>query len=98
MHDRRSARIFQSIASSMRDLLSRQVKPLMKVQDELIYQLAMLEVQLQPLQRQVNQSLSHLKTIQYYIDNQGDKIAQIVMQFFSFVLLSLILKFKFCLN
>lgn len=68
----------------------------MKVQDELIYQLAMLEVQLQPLQRQVNQSLSHLKTIQYYIDNQGDKIAQIVMQFFSFVLVSLILKFKFC--
>lgn len=49
--------------------------------DDLVYQLTTLEVQLQPLQRQVNQSLSHLKTIQYYIDNQGEKIAQMVRNY-----------------
>lgn len=50
----------------------------MKLQDNLVYQIAILELQLLPLMRQVNQSISHLKTIQYYIDNQGDKIAQLV--------------------
>ncbi|XP_012287538.2 prominin-1-A [Orussus abietinus] len=75
--DRTTAREFDGIASSMRTLLSRRVKPLMKLQDELVYQLAALELQLIPLQRQVNQSISHLKTIQYYIDNQGEQIAQL---------------------
>ena len=37
-------------------------------------------MQLAPLQRQVNQSLSHLKTIQYYINNQGENIAYQVIQ------------------
>jgi hypothetical protein len=32
-------------------------------------------MQMMPLQRQVNQSLSHLKTIQYFINNQGSNIA-----------------------
>lgn len=62
----------------MRDLTLRRVKPLMKLQDDLVYRLAVLELQVQPLWRQVNQSLSHLRTIQYYIDHQGEKIAQLV--------------------
>lgn len=62
----------------MRDLTLRRVKPLMKLQDDLVYRLAVLELQVQPLWRQVNQSISHLRTIQYYIDHQGDKIAQLV--------------------
>ncbi|XP_051157182.1 prominin-2 isoform X2 [Leptopilina boulardi] len=77
LSDRKVARDLQSISTSMRELLLRRVKPLMKIQDELVYQLAGLQLQLQPLQRQVNQSISHLKTIQYYIDNQGIKIAQL---------------------
>lgn len=77
LSDRKVARDLQSISTSMRELLLRRVKPLMKIQDELVYQLAGLQLQLQPLQRQVNQSISHLKTIQYYIDNQGAKIAQL---------------------
>ncbi|CAG2056589.1 unnamed protein product, partial [Timema podura] len=43
--------------------------------EDLVYQLTALEVQINPLQRQVNQSLSHLKTIQYFINNQGSNIA-----------------------
>lgn len=62
----------------MRDLTLRRVKPLMKLQDDLVYRLAVLELQVQPLWRQVNQSISHLRTIQYYIDHQGEKIAQLV--------------------
>ena len=83
MNDRRVARDLQIISNSMRDLLTKRVKPLMKMQDELVYQLAGLELHLQPLQRQVNQSISHLKTIQYYIDNQGEKIAQLVRIYYT---------------
>jgi len=78
LQDRSIARELQSIGITMRDLTLRRVKPLMKLQDDLIYHLAVLELQVQPLWRQVNQSISHLRTIQYYIDHQGEKIAQLV--------------------
>lgn len=80
--DRRTARNFQTMAAQMRDLLSRRVKPLMKMQDELVYHLATLELQLLPLQQKVNQTMSQLRNVQYFIDNQGDKIAQLVSEFF----------------
>lgn len=78
LQDRNIARELQSIGITMRDLTLRRVKPLMKLQDDLVYRLAVLELQVQPLWRQVNQSISHLRTIQYYIDHQGKKIAQLV--------------------
>ncbi|XP_014208086.1 prominin-2 isoform X1 [Copidosoma floridanum] len=77
LSDRRTARAFQTIAVQMRDLLSRRVKPLMKMQDELVYQLAALDIHLQPLQSQVNRTLVQLRDVQYHIDNQGDKIGQL---------------------
>lgn len=81
LQDRGIARKLQSIGIAMRNLALRRVKPLMKLQDDLVYRLAILELQVQPLWRQVNQSISHLRTIQYYIDHQGDKIAQLVSVF-----------------
>lgn len=78
MSDRLTARSLETIVINMQDLTLRRVKPLMKLQDALLYKLAALELQVQPLRQQVNQSLINLKTIQYYIDNQGDKIAQMV--------------------
>jgi len=78
LQDRSIARELQSIGITMRELTLRQVKQLMKLQDDLVYRLAVLELQVQPLWRQVNQSISHLRTIQYYIDHQGEKIAQLV--------------------
>lgn len=78
MSDRLTARSLETIVINMQDLTSRRVKPLLKQQDTLLYKLAALELQIQPLQRQINESLTRLKTIQYYIDNQGDKIAQLV--------------------
>ncbi|CAL1674008.1 unnamed protein product [Lasius platythorax] len=77
LQDRSIARELQSIGITMRDLTLRRVKPLMKFQDDLVYRLAVLELKVQPLWRQVNQSISHLRTIQYYIDHQGEKIAQL---------------------
>lgn len=79
--DRRTARSLQTIAAQMRDLLSRRVKPLMKMQDELVYQLASLDLHMQPVQRQVNQTLQQLRNVQYHIDNQGEKIGQLVSDF-----------------
>lgn len=77
LQDRSIARELQSIGITMRDLTLKRVKPLMKFQDDLVYRLAVLELKVQPLWRQVNQSISHLRTIQYYIDHQGEKIAQL---------------------
>ncbi|CAL7945606.1 unnamed protein product [Xylocopa violacea] len=76
MNDRVTARSLETMVADMEDLNLKRIRPLMKLQDTLLYKLAALELQVHPLQRQVNQSLSHLKTIQYYIDNQGDNIAQ----------------------
>lgn len=81
LSDRRTARSFQSIAQQMRELLARRVKPLMKMQDELVYQLATLELHMQPLQHKVNQTLNDLRNVQYYIDSQGEKIGQLVSLF-----------------
>ncbi|EFN69327.1 Prominin-2 [Camponotus floridanus] len=77
LQDRSIARELQSIGITMRDLTLRRVKPLMKFQDDLVYRLTVLELKVHPLWRQINQSISHLRTIQYYIDHQGEKIAQL---------------------
>ncbi|XP_076678629.1 prominin isoform X1 [Andrena cerasifolii] len=77
MSDRMTARSLETIAINMQDLALMRLKPLSKLKDELLYKLASLEFQMQPLHQQVNQSISHLSSIQYYIDNQGDKIAQL---------------------
>lgn len=78
VQDQSTVRALHSVGITMRDLMLRRVKPLMKLQDDLVYRLAVLELQVQPLWRQVNQSISHLRTIQYYVDHQGEKIALLV--------------------
>ena len=78
MSDRLTARSLETTVINMQDLNQLRVKPLMKFQDELLYKLAALELQVKPLQHQINESLTNLKTIQYYIDSRGDKIAQLV--------------------
>lgn len=77
MNDKLTARSLETIVAIMQDINSRRLKPLMKLHDKLLYKLAALELQIQPLQAHINYSLSHLKNIQYYIDNEGDKIAQL---------------------
>ncbi|KAK9299815.1 hypothetical protein QLX08_007271 [Tetragonisca angustula] len=83
MSDRLTARSLETIVINMQDLNERRVKPLMRFQDELLYKLATLELQVKPLQQLINDSLVNLKTIQYYIDSQGDKIAQLKTKFYT---------------
>ncbi|KAJ9585971.1 hypothetical protein L9F63_020385, partial [Diploptera punctata] len=65
----------ENIISTTRNIMASHIQPLEQHKEDLVYQLTALEMQLAPLQRQVNQSLSHFKTIQYYINNQGENIA-----------------------
>lgn len=69
-------------ASRTRRLITNNIQPLEQIRTELVYKLTELELQIQPFQKQMNQSLSHLKTIQYYIDNQGSVIAGKVIFFY----------------
>lgn len=77
-----SARM-ETLASRCRKLLSNNLQRLEKHRDEIVYKLTALELHLQPLQRQANQTLSHLKTIQYYLTNQGSTISERVSYFAS---------------
>ncbi|KOC60262.1 Prominin-1-A, partial [Habropoda laboriosa] len=77
MSDRMTARSLETIVLNMQDLYLKRVKPVIKLQDMLLYKLAGLELQIQPLERQVNQSIFQLKAVEYYIQNQADKIAQL---------------------
>ncbi|KAJ8876200.1 hypothetical protein PR048_024110 [Dryococelus australis] len=74
--DLATASRMETLAARTRRLLVSHIQPLEQRKEDLVYQLTALEVQMQPLQRQVNQSLSHLKTIQYFINNQGDSISR----------------------
>ncbi|KAG8232181.1 hypothetical protein J437_LFUL012178 [Ladona fulva] len=76
IQDLATASRLETLASRAKRLLASHIQVLETQKEDLVYQLTMLEVQLLPLQRQVNQSISHLKTIQYFINNQGSAIAQ----------------------
>ncbi|KAK7793542.1 hypothetical protein R5R35_000383 [Gryllus longicercus] len=73
--DLATASRMETLASRTRRLLASHLEPLKLRKEDLVYQITSLEVQLVPLQRQVNQSLSHLKTIQFFINNQGANIS-----------------------
>ncbi|KAJ8979602.1 hypothetical protein NQ317_019490 [Molorchus minor] len=57
-------------------VVHNEVQKLVEIRNRILYKITALEVLLPPLNKQVNQSLSHLKTIQYFLDNQGWKIAE----------------------
>nr|XP_031836191.1 uncharacterized protein LOC116428558 [Nomia melanderi] len=77
MHDKLTARSLETIAMTIQDLSLTRLKPLMVIRDELVYKLAGLELQVSQLQRQVEQTIYHVKTTQMYIENQGDKMAEL---------------------
>ncbi|XP_067006694.2 prominin-1-A [Anabrus simplex] len=78
--DLATASRMETLATRTRRLLASHIAPLTQRKEDMVYQLTSLEVQLMPLQRQVNQSLSHLKTIQFFINNQGANISHIKSQ------------------
>ncbi|XP_065350708.1 prominin-1-A isoform X1 [Cloeon dipterum] len=83
-----------SLVTKTRRLISTNILPLETRRDELVYQLTALEVQLMPIEKQITQSMSHLKTIQYFVGNQGTAIAQEKMRQFVERILNYVAQFQ----
>ncbi|XP_049863718.1 uncharacterized protein LOC126361037 isoform X2 [Schistocerca gregaria] len=86
--DLSSASRLETLAARAKRLLSSHISPLEQRKEDLVYRLTALEVALSPLQRQTNQSLSHLKTIQYFVSKQGESIANAAVRHYADRLLS----------
>ncbi|XP_068249319.1 prominin-1-A isoform X2 [Palaemon carinicauda] len=69
-----SAELFRMVART-RNLITNTLYPLEKRKEDLTYQVATLDMEVMPLQRQINQSSGHLRTIQYFIHNHGSSLA-----------------------
>ncbi|KAL4709460.1 hypothetical protein ACJJTC_019757 [Scirpophaga incertulas] len=80
----------ETLATRTKRLYMTSIKPLEQARADIVYKLTELELQLMPFRRKLNISLSHIHTAQYYIDNQGDVIAQKHGWWFCGVLLGLI--------
>ncbi|KAG7298723.1 hypothetical protein JYU34_017131 [Plutella xylostella] len=66
----------EALATRTQRLHLTSIKPLEQLRADVVFKLTELELQLMPFRRKLNISLSHIHTAQYYIDNQGDVIAQ----------------------
>ncbi|XP_044592145.1 prominin-1-A isoform X4 [Cotesia glomerata] len=77
INDRRASRELEAIGTSMRSLMIKKVKPLALIQDTIVDQLITLDIKLQPYQQRLNDTFVHLKSVQYYIDVQGEFFAQL---------------------
>ncbi|XP_038213806.1 prominin-1-A isoform X2 [Zerene cesonia] len=66
----------ETLASRTQKLHTANIKPLEQLRANLVFRLTELELQLIPFRRKLNISLSHIHTAQFYINNQGDVIAQ----------------------
>ncbi|CAH0552996.1 unnamed protein product [Brassicogethes aeneus] len=68
-------RKIDNIAYMVRKAVQTEMQKLVDIRNRMIFKITALEVLLVPLNKQANQSLSHLKTIQFFLDNQGWQIA-----------------------
>ncbi|XP_071543470.1 prominin-1-A isoform X2 [Panulirus ornatus] len=69
-----AAELFKMVART-RTLITNILYPLEKRKEDVTYQVATLDMEAMPLQRQINQSIGHLRTIQYFIHNHGSSLA-----------------------
>ncbi|KAK7070363.1 hypothetical protein SK128_027269 [Halocaridina rubra] len=69
-----SAELFKIVART-RNLITNTLYPLEKRKEDVTYQVATLDMEVMPLQRQINQSSGHLRTIQYFNHNHGSSLA-----------------------
>ncbi|XP_023934166.2 prominin-1-A isoform X2 [Bicyclus anynana] len=74
--DLNTAGRLESLATRTQRIHLSNIKPLEQLRTELVFKLTELELQMMPFRRKLNISLSHIHTAQFYIDNQGDVIAQ----------------------
>ncbi|XP_037302892.1 uncharacterized protein LOC119193399, partial [Manduca sexta] len=76
LSDLTTAGRLETLASRTQRLYLTNIKPLEQLRADVVFKLTELELQLMPFRRKLNISLSHIHTAQFYIDNQGDVIAQ----------------------
>ncbi|XP_060535585.1 prominin-1 [Cylas formicarius] len=70
------ARKFDNLAFDLRKIVDDELRTVSQIRGRILYKLTNLEVILSPLNRHVKQSLSHLKSIQFFIDSRGWQTAQ----------------------
>lgn len=66
----------EKLAMRTRKVVEDYVKKLEQLRDGILYRITVLEVEVVQLKRQLNQTTAHLKTIQYFFDNQAGAIAE----------------------
>lgn len=79
LSDRESVKRVEDLVYRIKNVIEETIKPLIELRDELVYNITSLEILVIPLKRELNQTMSHLKTIQFFFDNQGATIAAKVM-------------------
>ncbi|KAJ8922086.1 hypothetical protein NQ315_008727 [Exocentrus adspersus] len=77
-----SARRIDNLAFSVRRVVHNELRRLAELRNRILYQITTLEVLLPPLSKQVNQSLSHLKDVQYFLDNEAWQVSERVRRRF----------------
>ncbi|XP_066248554.1 uncharacterized protein prom [Euwallacea similis] len=76
------SRRVENLAFSVRNVAQDTMQRRNDLRSRILYKITMLEVLLPPLNRRVDQSLSHLKTIQFFLDHQGTNLSEMVRREF----------------
>lgn len=63
-----------TLGSRARRLQTNYMQPLEQLRSDVIYHLTALELQRNPWQQQINQTLLHLKTIKFFMNEQAKEI------------------------
>ncbi|KAJ8939547.1 hypothetical protein NQ318_011331 [Aromia moschata] len=71
-----SSRKIDNLSFAVRKVAHNEVQKLSEIRNGILYKITALEMMLPPLNRETNQSLSHLRTIQYFLDHRGWQIAE----------------------
>lgn len=66
----------ETLSKRTQKFIDTHVQPLQKHRETIVYILTAMEIQILPIQIQANQSLAHLKTMQFYIQNRGAIISE----------------------
>jgi hypothetical protein len=76
LSDPSSSKKFDDLAAALRRLIQKEAARLSDLRDSILYKLTALEVFIHPLSRQANRSLSHLKDVQFFLDNRRGWIVE----------------------
>jgi hypothetical protein len=76
LSDPSSSKKFDDLAAALRRIIQKEAARLSDLRDSILYKLTALEVFIHPLSRQANRSLSHLKDVQFFLDNRRGWIVE----------------------